>query len=73
MPFWGTELLENFRKKSSHIGKVTVWVAISSQSLIGSVFLNEMMNCKRHFLAATYGQWLVSAEAAVYARWCHAA
>jgi hypothetical protein len=49
MRVWGTELTGNFREKSSHIDKVAVWVAMSSQSLIGPLFLNEMVSSKRYF------------------------
>ena len=45
MRFWGTELPGNFREKNSHIVKV----AMSSQSLIGPVFLKEMVISKRYF------------------------
>jgi hypothetical protein len=50
MRFWGTELPGNVHEKSSHIGKVAIWVALSSQSLIGPVFLNEKVNAKQYFL-----------------------
>ena len=44
MRFWGMEPTGNFRGKSSHRGKVTTLVAMSSHSLIGPVFFNETVN-----------------------------
>jgi hypothetical protein len=80
MWLWGTELPGIFHEKSGHIGKVAIWVAMSSQGLIGPVFLNEMVSSKRYFhmlqndfLPQLQGHWLASAEAAVNARWRYAA
>ena len=36
--FWGMESPENSRGKSSHRGKVTVWVAMSNHGLISPIF-----------------------------------
>jgi hypothetical protein len=49
MRFWGSELPGNFREKSSRIGKVAIWVAMSIQSLIVPVLLNERVSTKRYF------------------------
>jgi hypothetical protein len=46
--FWAREHPHNFRERCSHRRKVTVWVAISSHSLIGPIFFSETVNSQQY-------------------------
>jgi hypothetical protein len=50
MQFWGMELSEDFHGRSSHGGKVTVWVAMSSHSVISSFVFNGIVNSEWYLL-----------------------
>jgi hypothetical protein len=69
--FWEREHPHNFRERSSHGRKVTVWVAISSNSLIGPIFFNETVDSQRylHMLQNDFVPQLMATQLLIGTQW----